>query len=274
MTQHIDAGSSGEWGWHATELAMRCPRLFAYNHRLKLGGEGDRAPLLKGSLLHQGLAHHYVRKQEAQSGGDPNLWAAPDDAIEECAKKLGGNAADYIDIAKAATRAYALHWMHEKLKILHVEEVFRSEIGGYKFTQRFDLVAEDETGKVLIFDHKSTSRLTAGTPERYTLSGQFLGMAMFGRNIWGDRFGGVRLNFVEMPNGQNPRFQFMRMEPDPAPSALRTFPLTVLHARQRIEQLDASGIPPNEWPMAVSEQTCITAYGPCDHFDTCRWGGV
>lgn len=273
--KHIDAGSSGQWGWHATELAMRCPRLFAYSHRIDSeGGDSDRPALLKGSLVHQGLAHHYARRMEAQQGGDPNVWAAPDAAIDACAEKLGKYASQYVDLAKAATRAYSLHWMHEKLQVMHVEEVFSSTIGGYKFTQRFDLVARDETGKVFIIDHKTTGRLTSGTPERYTLSGQFLGMAMFGRQIWGDQFGGVKMNFIEIPSGAQPRFQFMRMEPDPAPSALRSFPLTVLHARQRIEQLDASGIPPKEWPMALSEQTCITAYGPCEHFDTCRWGSL
>jgi hypothetical protein len=80
VTKFIDAGSSGEWGWHATETAMRCPQLFAYHHRITpppLAG-GDRAPLLRGSLVHQGLAHHYARMQAAQEGKDPDIWATPD----------------------------------------------------------------------------------------------------------------------------------------------------------------------------------------------------
>lgn len=271
--KHIDAGSSGEWGWHATELAMRCPRLFAYNHRMKLESfrEGDRPALLKGSLIHQGLAHHYARIQSKQQGTDPEMWARPDVAIEACAEKLGKYAGQYIEITKKAVAEYAAHWMHEKLEIMHVEEVFTSEIGGFKFTQRFDLVARDHTGKVIIIDHKSTGRIS-GVGTRYTLSGQFLGMASFGERIWGEEFGGVRINLIEIPAVLFGNCKFLRVEPDPAPAALKSFPLTVLHARQRIEALDSSNIEPKEWPMALSEQTCITPYGVCDAFDLCRWG--
>lgn len=271
MGKFIDAGSSGEWGWHATEVAMRCPRLFAYQYRNIIEKEEtDRPALLKGSLVHAGLAQHYARMQSKQQGRDENEWATPDEGIENEAKLRGQYAEQYVPLAKAAVREYKLHWMNEKAEVLHVEEVFRSTIGGFAFTQRLDLVVRGPDGKVYIWDHKTTGRLTGNTPERYTLSGQFLGMAMFGRQVWGDEFGGVRMNFIELgANG----FKFQRSEPDPAPSAQRTFPLTVLHARQRIEALDASDIPPKEWPMALSEQTCITAYGPCEHFETCRWGG-
>lgn len=275
MTKHIDAGSSGEWGWHATELAMRCPQLFAYHHRIhhsERGGEqGDRAALLKGSLVHQGLAHHYARVQNAQTGRDPDEWATPDVAIEACAAKLGGSAARYIALAQSVVRAYAAHWANEVLEVLHVEEVFAAEIGGYRFTQRFDLVAREPSGKVVIFDHKTTGRIDANVPQRYVLSGQFLGMASFGRNIWGDEFGGVRLNLIEVPfDGKS--FDFKRLPTDPAPNALRLFPLTVRAARDRIAELDKSGLDPWEWPKTLSEQTCITAYGKCDGFELCRWG--
>lgn len=268
----INAGSSGEWGWHATELAMRCPRLFAYNHRCKVESfrEGDRPALLKGSLVHAGLAHHYKRIQAEQLGQNPDEWATPEAAIEHEAVALGQYAAQYVPLAKKAVAEYRLHWLHEKLDILHVEDVFTAEIGGFKFTQRFDLVVRDHTGKVVIVDHKTSGRISSnGT--RYTLSGQFLGMPSFGRNIWGDEFGGTRINFIELPQLLAAPCKFTRIEPDPAPMALKGFSLTVLHARQRIEQLDASGIPPNEWPMALSEQTCITPYGLCDAFELCRW---
>jgi hypothetical protein len=59
--------------------------------------------------------------------------------------------------------------------------------------------------------------------------------------------------------------------PDPAPGAIRSFPLTVLHARERVAELDRSGIPPEAWPQTLSEQTCVTAYGTCQFFEKCRW---
>ncbi len=277
--KHIDAGSSGEWGWHATELAMRCPQLFAYKHRIpkgeKGGEEGDRAPLLKGSLVHQGLAHHYARMQAGQEGKDPEIWAKPETAIEVCAEKLGPGAAQYIGLSQSVVRAYAAHHANENIEVMHVEEVFSAEIGGYKFTQRFDLVARDASGRVVILDHKTTGRIDASVPQRYVLSGQFLGMWNFGRMIWGDEFGGVRLNLIEIGGwGKEITPKFSRVPTDPAPHAMRLFPITVKAARDRIRALDEAGVDPWEWPKALSEQTCITAYGKCDGYELCRWGKV
>lgn len=273
MTKHIDAGSSGEWGWHATEIALRCPQLFAYHYRIgreALGTGGNRAPLMKGSLVHQGLAHHYARVQSAQEGRDPEEWARPDVAIEACAEKLGKEALPYISLAQSVVRSYAAHHATETIRPMHVEEVFTAEIGGYKFTQRFDLVARDASGKVVILDHKTTGRIDSKVTQRYVLSGQFLGMASFGRRIWGDEFGGVRLNLIEM--GDDGQHKFSRVTTDPAPHALRLFPLSVEHARKRIDDLDKSGLDPWEWPKVLSEQVCITPYGRCDGYDLCRWG--
>lgn len=629
----IDAGSSGEWGWHATEVALRCPRMFAYLYRMPKNhgpDEADRPALLKGSLVHQGLAHHYARIQSAQSGRDPEEWARPDVAIEACAEKLGKHSLKYVSDAKEAVRQYAARWATERLDVLHVEEVFKSEIAGYRFTQRFDLVVREPDGKVWILDHKclpasavvftsfgpktvgelfardtdwtaaaweagnrlvfagakapqdagvqdvwqvttaagqtgrfgykhpilthrgwvracdlrsgdrvaaavnlpdlpeapvsdsllwiigslicdggmkvtgptytkgsvakravfvealasagmkagadykevspegkapfvklyansavarglkalgltgvgsaekripaalmvlsrrqvgqligalwsgdghagvrkngtarlvyasrsrglcldvkallarwgiastvtdssvaykgsrrgyyfttivgipskrkfalaarageipvieidteailascarpgarearvfgvdqdimwdtvetcllvgrercydievpgnhtfvaeglvthnTTGRLSSAVAERYTLSGQFIGMHNFGVRVWGSEFGGVKLNLIQLPEPGKPAV-FARQTPDPAPAALSAFPLTVLHARERIDQLGASGIPPEKWPMVLSEQTCITAYGRCEFFERCRW---
>lgn len=269
----IDAGSSGEWGWHATEVAMRCPRMFAYLYRSGSGGgreEADRPALLRGSLVHQGLAHLYVRRKAQQEGTDPNEWAPEDVAIEDCARKLGRFASQYVAGAQEAVRQYAAHWSSERLEVLNVEEVFASEIGKYRFTQRFDLVCREPDGKVWIYDHKTTGRITKGIGERYTLSGQFIGMANFGARIWGPEFGGVKLNLIELPD-ENKRASFSRQVPDPAPAAMKAFTFTVLHARERIDRLDEA-LKPEDWPMAISEQTCITAYGRCEFFERCRWG--
>lgn len=279
----LNAGSSGEWGWHATELAMRCPQLFAYHHRIKDADlDGNRGALLRGSMVHQGLAHHYARLQNAQAGLDPNEWALPDDAVYACCEALGKETGDtsplkYLESSRNIVADYIAHYGGtEKLDVIAVEEVFTAEIAGYKFTQRLDLVARRENGKVYIFDHKTTGRISPTSAERYTLSGQFLGMATFGRNLWGTDFGGVIVNLI----GCGPvdgysaagATTFQRAELDPAPHALRLFPLTVKDARDRIAELDASGRDPWEWPKVFSEQTCVGPYGRCDGFNLCRWG--
>lgn len=282
----IDAGSSGEWGWHATELAMKCPQAFAYAHRVKWRkseeeqdlpkrpGSGDKAALYKGSLVHQGLAHYYARRKD-ELAGIATDWATPAEAIEDCAEKLGPAAKQYIPIAKAAVRAYESFYITEKLTPMHIEEVFSAEVNGYRYTQRLDLVARDASGKVVIIDHKTTGMLNNLTEVRYSLSGQFLGMATFGREVFGREFGGVVLNLIEMQErGGVMGFDFKRAPIAPAPNALRLFPLTVRHARDRIAELDKDGIDPWEWPKVLSETTCVNTYGKCEWFECCRWGNV
>jgi hypothetical protein len=280
--KYLNAGSSGEWGWHATELALRCPQLFAYHHRIKDADlSGSKAALLRGSLVHQGLAHHYARLQNAQLFRDPEEWATPEVAVAACADKLAEETGTkevykYLDSAQNIVGDYIAHWGSENLEVLHVEEVFTADIAGYKFTQRFDLVARKSDGRVYIFDHKTTGRIDSRVPERYTLSGQFLGMANFGKQVFGTGFGGVIINLIGC--GPASGFatigscNFERVTASPAPNAQRLFPLSVQHARQRIADLDASGLDPWEWPKTLSEQTCITAYGKCDAYELCRWG--
>ena len=282
MGKFLDAGSSGQYGWHATEIALRCPQLFAYHYRCGSGARlaGERHALIRGSLVHAGLAHHYIRMQNWQNGSDPNEWATPEAAIIDCADKLRAegevSAMEYVPAATAIVAAYQQHYATEKLTILSVEEVFTSEIGGHKFTQRFDLVAQRPDGKVYIFDHKTTGFLSSKLPERYTLSGQFLGMANFGQRLYGTDFGGVVINLIACGAAYElappTKIDFSREPPNPAPQSQRLFSLSVLHARERIEQLDRSGLDPWNWPKTLSEQVCVTAYGKCEGYELCRWG--
>lgn len=267
MGEFVFAGSSGEWGWHATELALRCPQLFAYTYRLKVLGKTESEPLLRGSLVHAGLAQHYRGMQEMQADGDPDRWADVYDGIDHCAEELGPAARQYVDPAKSILTSYLSHYALELVRPIAVEEVFSADIDGYKFTQRLDLVARERDGKVYVWDHKCVGRIDQKTVTRYTLSGQFLGMARFGAATYGSEFGGVKLNLISA-DGLN----FKRVMLDPAPHALRTFPVSVAHARKTIERLDEAQIPHDEWPKALSEQVCVSSYGLCPAFDKCRWG--
>jgi len=268
----VEGGSSGVWGWHATELAIRCPQLFAYHHRIKPSpfDGGSRAPLLKGSLVHAGLAQHYAQMQARQLGEPSHLIATPTEGIEAEAEALGADAKQFVPMAKSCLLDYAAFWAAERVEVLHVEDIFKADIGSHAFTQRLDLIVREQTGKVVVIDHKTTGRFDSKTVTRYTLSGQFLGMGHFGRSVWGEEFGGVKVNAIELR--QDGSFNFQRVSLDPAPAAQNGFPLTILHARERIAALDASGLDPWDWPKALSEQTCVTPYGLCDAFDLCRWG--
>jgi hypothetical protein len=267
MGEFVFAGSSGEWGWHATELALRCPQLFSYTYRLKVLNNSTKEPLLRGSLVHAGLAQHYRRLQETQETGDASKWASWEDGIDHCAEELGPAAAQYVQKAKEILTGYLAHYWMEQISPLAVEQVFSAEIDGYQFTQRLDMVAREKDGKIYVWDHKCVGRIDQKTVTRYTLSGQFLGMARFGAASYGADFGGVKLNLLSA-DGQT----FKRVMVEPAPHALRTFPISVAHARRLVDDLDKSNVPHDEWPKALSEQVCVSSYGVCDAFDLCRWG--
>jgi hypothetical protein len=290
----VDAGSSGEFGWHACELALRCPRLYAYKYRdvvevvpeaedasdplptLKLGFKPrqlesqskavGKPALSRGSLIHAGLANHYRRLQATQRGESADEWADPIEAIRLTVEEHPEYAPQEEEAA-GAVRAYIANWIREQVEVLHVEEVFAAEIEGERYTQRLDLVVRERDGKVYVWDHKGVGRIDSKTISRYTLSGQFIGMRRLVHAVYGEEFGGVRLNLIES-NGKG--YAFQRCMVDPAPSAVRTFPLTVLHARAVVKSY--SDLSVEEWPQALSEQTCMTAYGRCDYFERCRWG--
>jgi hypothetical protein len=116
-------------------------------------------------------------------------------------------------------------------------------------------------------DHKLVSRLEAKVLNRYTLSGQILGLSHLGSRKYGDQFGGVQLNLL----GVNP-ISFVRHVPDPAPWLLEKFPELVKHAEEAISRTEELLRQSLTVPASPSEFTCYNSYGQCPAFALCRWG--
>ena len=262
MGRLVFAGSSGVWGWHATETVLRCPQLFAYDHLIQLKFPSSK-PLLLGSLVHAALAQHYRRKQADLEGTDIGEWATPAEGITQTAESLGGEAFLYVNEAESVFDRYHAHYIGERVEPLGVEEVYETVIDGRRYTQRLDLVVREADGKVYCWDHKNVGRIDAKVVTRYTLSGQFLGMARLMRERWGSDFGGVKLNLLS-PD------KFSRVVVNPAPHAMSQFETSVAHARNVLDTLIDRD--PWDFPKALSEQSCVTSYGTCKAFEVCRWG--
>lgn len=265
----INAGPS-ERGWHRIESAMRCPRLYAWEH----SGLVERQisePLARGSLIHVGLAHHYQRMKENQSGGDPEQWYTYEDAIQALAQVESNTSPLWeklVPLAVDVCSAYINNWLHESWRILEVEYELRAKVSGkYLYTQRADLIVEDPDGKVWIVDHKTAYRIVSKTLRQYTLDGQFIGYQMFGRAKYGERFAGVILNRIKA----SPKYDFDRRPIEPAPAALKDFVPSLIEAERRIETWQ--GKEPREWPMTLTNQVCYGKYGQCDAYNLCRFGG-
>jgi len=258
------------FGWHRYETALRCLAAYGYGLEARLLGRRiDRPQLVRGTLVHLGLAHHYARKLAAQRGEKCDLYA-PVEAMERLTRleiAAGGFAPlwqEQLANAVVAVAGYIAHYATERWRVLHVEEVFGLRFGEAQITQRFDLVVEID-GWVYTVDHKTSAKITADHRRFYALSGQFIGMTWIGKYTWGDRFGGPILNLVEVNGSGKPRFQRPALELLPAQVAAFGATVATTFARMR----DAAQYPVDQWPKSPSEHTCWTRYGACDHIERC-----
>ncbi len=139
---YVDGGQSSR-GWHFHELMLRCPQLWSYRYNLNLVF-ATSVPLARGSLLHVGLAHYYLRLKAVQTGLDPDAYHSPVEALRVCAyledEKLGqvrddGSPvrrgvyfADQIEHVTEALVAYMARYAHENIEVLAVETELQAMI--------------------------------------------------------------------------------------------------------------------------------------------------
>lgn len=281
----IGAGPSSR-GIHRLASFMRCPQLFAYEQLLKLD-QGDRGPLVRGSIMHVGLAHHFARLQAKQQRTDPDRFYTVEDALVLSAKSFGEMGMHYLPIVARAVSAFIAQTIFTEFEVVHVEYEAKAYVSWpqeyinarpdragkkYLITQRFDHVFKDKSGKVWIEDHKSCAKIQGKTVTRYTLSSQFHLMQWFGQALYGDSFGGACINLIECPEHADQKAKSLQIQCDPAPFAVRQFPRNICDAEERIADLAAQGRDPWDYPQAVHEQVCHSPYGACSAFDLCRWG--
>lgn len=261
-------------GWHRIQQFLECPQRYAYTYE---GGEAhgsrkeeseESEPLVRGSLIHLGLAQHYCQMREYQNGRDPELYYNPEEAMRILADAKGGIWASEVENMIRCVDAYRDHWHAEDFKVLHVEELFQGDFGGYPLTGRLDLVVEDRQGRVWVIDHKGTGFLSDKQRQFYSMSGQMHAYRWLAAARFGDRLAGVRLNLVQ----HTKVFKFVRVDCEPAPHMFANFPRVVAETEEAIARLKAENRPVNHWPMAMTELTCFHRYGKCKFAERCKWG--
>ena len=280
----LDTGPSAR-GFHRLESWLRCQRLFALGYG-RSGESPEMAaanlarfpptlPLVRGSVAHVGLAHLYARWAASTEGQDPEVFYRPHEAMRIVAEKYGSLGAELLGPVTELMKAYCARYPKETFKVVGVEKLLEMDLGGpfrefpiqLPYTARADLIYEGRDGKVWICDHKCVAKVDNGSTLRYTLSGQFLGLQWLGFRHYGERFGGVVVNFLGM---QGPTFH--RKTLDPAPYALEKFPATVRMAEEGIARIMEGAERGVEAPGSFSEFTCMTPYGPCPAVHLCRFG--
>ena len=270
MAKLLDAGASTH-GWSTYGAVLQCPQKYAWTHILPPEQGGGRQlkespPIIRGSLIHTGLAHHYRRLQAEQQGEDKDQWFPPQDAIKIQAIKEGPVWEKEVDYCIDTVKDYISHYGLEKFKVVAVEESMFINIGKSKITGRADLILQANNGKVYIVDHKTTSRISSAQQKYYSVSGQLLGYEYMGKAIFKDMWGGMILNLVQ----HKPKRKFIRIDLPPSPNMLARFPDMVREAQDRIDRY--SSLPVDKWPMAMNELVCYHRYGACEFIDKCKWG--
>ena len=293
----LDTGPS-KAGAHRLQKALLCPALYALTTprrsapsgpRLVLAaGDGapdpvttthrvvveeDCGPLVRGSIGHAALAHHYAALGSTQVGR-PNVYYSPHEAIDLVADKFGAMGEKYRDLIHRVYDSYAMFYTVERHAIVaveyavevHIPDPTRSGVA-HLFTQRWDLVTKNDAGRYFITDHKFVAKIESKTVDRYALSLQFISMAWLGAKIFGSAFGGIVLNLVGV---SGPPFSYLRRPPPAVPDAVSRFPWTLARAEGVIASLKDTD--PYDAPRNYSETTCVTAYGKCPCWEVCSWG--
>ena len=102
------------WGWHRLQQVLECPSKYAWGYLDKDSEEEEKDPLVKGSLIHLGIAHFYQRRLEKQEKRDPDVFYKPKEAIRLYAEIAGGLSAKWADLACEVTDDYVKKQYHEK----------------------------------------------------------------------------------------------------------------------------------------------------------------
>lgn len=170
-----------------------------------INDDTEHPHIIKGTLLHVGLAHFYKRKMAEQNGENPDNWYKPIIAMKIHAEQNGW--VEHIEPCIQTLLHYIKHWEKEDIKILDVEIDTWTQIAWWQVTARFDLLIEDKHGKIWIVDHKTTSNLRDNAIAYYSSQPQLLAYAYLGQEFYKEKFGGVIVNIL-----QHPTPKFLRAE--------------------------------------------------------------
>ncbi len=279
MKHLIDPGPSRK-GWHRLQKVLMCPRLYALSYidetnRVPRGPPAD--PLMKGSLMHVALAHHYAEGMEEYK--DKDLYS-PMEAVQQLAELQPNDQRAawqrHVKEVCATYADYAMHWGKENWKPIGIEtelmvNVFDEKMNRtYLYTQRVDLAWQHPiTGKVWFVDHKTAGFWARKKLGKYSINGQFIGYQMIGQKKFGDNWGGVLLNVIQWgKDGGSPTFQ--RMPVDPAPHSVDRFKQAIIRGERTL--LEYEDVAPIDWPGAHNDGACWP-YNQCRFYSACQWGG-
>lgn len=262
-------------GWHRLQTASECLQKYAWSYERE-GGKEDiskRPALMLGSLVHLVLAQHYMRMKYEQEGRNPEEYMHPLEALKFMAEVTGAKA--HEDAVRTTYEAYVKTYRGDIRSVFveAVEVLFTGTLQSsrwpdkvYPLTGRIDLLFRDLGGQLWCADHKTSGRLTSKHKEYFGVSGQMLAYEHLVRQKHPD-LAGFKINLIQHTD---PKFD--RLTLPARPLLEKQFVERAVDIERSIERMLAEGRRVDEWPKAMSELTCFTRYGACDHIDKCRFG--
>lgn len=261
----IDPGQSTR-GSHRIATAMKCIRRFGLTYDMPKAGNKrkDNVYLVRGSLFHQALAHHYAPD-------DGVNYMTPVEAVKAKARKEKGMWCEELPLILDTYHRYRAEFPTERHKVIGVEKELRvtleDEQGGgntglpshYLYTQRVDMITE-YNGQVWYWDHKTTgAQAKFGYWDQFRLNPQFLGYQMLGHHLHGKDFGGVMINSIQFPI-KRIKFNVERRRLKPAPHSVGLYRQSVVYMERQIETLRRDKVPPQDWPAQPRSGGCDCAF--------------
>jgi hypothetical protein len=135
-------------------------------------------------------------------------------------------------------------------------------------TRRLDMVTQDRSGRIHIWDHKHQARVeTNRSLDAYAIDGGFCAFRIMGRQLYGGAFGGLSLNLIQT---QAP-WKVARPTVPATPHRDAHFAHMLWRAEHELARLDLDA-DLWHWPKAQSETVCVGRYGACSAIKMCFYG--
>ena len=293
----IDAGKSRR-GWSRIGQFTKCPQLFAYTNRLDVQLI-SAAALTRGSMGHTIQAHQHAIWGAEQGGvlvdtkhyDDPSVFMKPHDALVAWCDANGGH--EFIEQMFRVFDNYMVEFPEPPGRVLAVEWPMDAVIGHKGGEWGLWVIDPDEAHKVheqvetiLAYDRTPIEVTPLNMPghrdhgkpvyvsrrcksvEGYAIDGGFALFRHMGQQVYGEEFGGLRLNLI----------QTMKEHKVARPTVPRTphrdthLASLVWNAEHAIASMDLNMPDPWQWPKAMHETTCVGRYGSCGGIKLCFYG--
>ena len=136
-------------------------------------------------------------------------------------------------------------------------------------TRRLDMATSDRAGRTFIWDHKHQAQVQPNrSVDGYAIDGGFAAFRMMGKQMYGNKFGGVMLTLIQTASP----WRVARPMVPATPHRDGHFAEMLWRAEHDLARLDRDNPDFWSWPKVQHETACITRYGSCRGIQHCFYG--